>query len=659
MEKMSSKHPVNNKTKSEKKLEKKLRKKVFNFLKEYTESETTLEISNEPSNYLYIGNSGMLCGYTRETIMKLFNPYGHISKLIMIPNKSFSFLSYQNTISSTKALDALQNYSSTTDMKNVPQAPFYIQYINKLPSTFELNKQYPTVGVASTIDGLIVMQEFINEQEEQELIEFFQSNKTNACHGTMKHRSVTHYGYEFLYGSNNIDKSNPLKNKIPSVCDTMIEKMVNDGLMLNRPDQLTVNQYEPGQGIPPHVDTHSAFEDSILSLSLGSQVTMEFSHPNGDVVPVLLPRRSLLCMKEEARYLWTHGIIPRKSDIVYTQDTDATTSPEQHLTLLERGTRISLTFRKILHTACNCSFPKKCDSQLNKTSENKDTLLIPNSSTEARNLESEHVHEVYEEIAEHFSGTRHSPWPRVKEFLCNLPNGSLIADIGCGNGKYLGVNPKVVAIGSDRSLNLCSICKERGFPIIQSDIMKVPFRERSFDGCICIAVIHHLSTPERRLDAFNELIRIVKVGGLVLAYVWAIEQTENDPAGTKSTVITSDENVGQVSNLENVTDIDFDNTCSNRDKKDKENKENSNISSKKTPDVQNEIHVSAGRNMFQQQDLLIPWHLKGNEEKVFHRFYHVFKEGELRELCNKITNIEIVEIYFDKGNWCIILKRIK
>lgn len=70
-----------------------------------------------------------------------------------------------------------------------------------------------------------------------------------ACHGTMKHRSVTHYGYEFLYGSNNIDKSNPLKNKIPSVCDTMIEKMVNGGLMLNRPDQLTVNQYEPGQGI--------------------------------------------------------------------------------------------------------------------------------------------------------------------------------------------------------------------------------------------------------------------------------------------------------------------------------------------------------------------------------------------------------------------------
>jgi len=26
------------------------------------------------------------------------------------------------------------------------------------------------------------------------------------------------------------------------------------------------------EGIPPHVDTHSAFEDGIVSLSLGSQV---------------------------------------------------------------------------------------------------------------------------------------------------------------------------------------------------------------------------------------------------------------------------------------------------------------------------------------------------------------------------------------------------
>ena len=39
-----------------------------------------------------------------------------------------------------------------------------------------------------------------------------------------------------------------------------------------KPDQMTVNEYKPGHGIPPHIDTHSAFEDGIVSVSLGSQV---------------------------------------------------------------------------------------------------------------------------------------------------------------------------------------------------------------------------------------------------------------------------------------------------------------------------------------------------------------------------------------------------
>jgi hypothetical protein len=47
---------------------------------------------------------------------------------------------------------------------------------------------------------------------------------------------------------------------------------------------------------------------------------------------------------------------------------------------------------------------------------------------------------VYNEIASHFSSTRHSPWPRIVEFLKALPSGSIVADIGCGNGKYLGIN---------------------------------------------------------------------------------------------------------------------------------------------------------------------------------------------------------------------------
>lgn len=46
-------------------------------------------------------------------------------------------------------------------------------------------------------------------------------------------------------------------------------------------DQLTVNDYAPGQGIPPHVDTHSPFKEVFVSLSLKSGVSMNFRTPEG------------------------------------------------------------------------------------------------------------------------------------------------------------------------------------------------------------------------------------------------------------------------------------------------------------------------------------------------------------------------------------------
>ena len=49
---------------------------------------------------------------------------------------------------------------------------------------------------------------------------------------------------------------------------------------------------------------------------------------------------------------------------------------------------------------------------------------------------------------------RHSPWPNVNEFIKSFPAGSLLIDIGCGNGKYLNCSKSLFSIGSDRSNNL-------------------------------------------------------------------------------------------------------------------------------------------------------------------------------------------------------------
>ncbi len=91
--------------------------------------------------------------------------------------------------------------------------------------------------------------------------------------GVLKHRKVFHFGYEFSYETNFAVVDGPFPEKIPESCERIIDRIMDQGLAGKRPNQLTVNVYQPGQGIPFHFDTHSAFEDAIISLSLLSPVS--------------------------------------------------------------------------------------------------------------------------------------------------------------------------------------------------------------------------------------------------------------------------------------------------------------------------------------------------------------------------------------------------
>jgi ubiquinone/menaquinone biosynthesis C-methylase UbiE len=66
-----------------------------------------------------------------------------------------------------------------------------------------------------------------------------------------------------------------------------------------------------------------------------------------------------------------------------------------------------------------------------------------------------HTLQVYDVIASHFSSTRFAVWPKVRAFLDSLPPGSVVADLGCGNGKYLGVRKDLAVLGCDRSAGEC------------------------------------------------------------------------------------------------------------------------------------------------------------------------------------------------------------
>lgn len=336
----------------------------------------------------------------------------------MLPGKSCCFVRYKNVDSATIAFENING------KLNVGQnsKPIYLSYVESIPTPDPMyhNKLPP---------GLMIIEDFITEAEETILLELCDFNQVD--NGSMKHRQVKHFGYEFQYDINNVDKDKPLDIGLPVECDFLWERLKAKDILFI-PDQLTVNCYKPGQGIPPHIDTHSAFEDPIISLSLGSSIVMNFKNESVSY-PVILPRGSLTIMSLESRYSWLHGITPRKLDIIPTQN---------DLSVIHRNTRISYTFRKIRKGECDCPYTQHCDSYTKRLKSKSNAI----KNDIAAQLETTHVYDVYDVIALHFSDTRCKPWPNVLKFLHSLELGSILVDVGCGNGKYLGCNKNVFGV---------------------------------------------------------------------------------------------------------------------------------------------------------------------------------------------------------------------
>jgi alkylated DNA repair dioxygenase AlkB len=157
-------------------------------------------------------------------------------------------------------------------------------------------------------DGLSYILDFIDAESEQKLI---------ACIDVMPWRNelkrrVQHYGYAYDYKARSVTPESYL-GPIPEWLKVYGEKLHALGHFKALPDQVIVNEYQPGQGISAHIDCVPCFDCAIASLSLGSPCVMDFSR-DGEQSSLLLSPRSLLVLSEEGRYKWKHAIAARKSD---------------------------------------------------------------------------------------------------------------------------------------------------------------------------------------------------------------------------------------------------------------------------------------------------------------------------------------------------------
>ncbi|KAL5606395.1 hypothetical protein BROUX41_002812 [Berkeleyomyces rouxiae] len=191
-------------------------------------------------------------------------------------------------------------------------------------------------------EGILMQADFITPAHEATLIDIF-SNELSWPE--RKGRISLHYGYTFSYQTFGIDPHIPF---IPFPEWLLPILPTTEG---RPPDQVCLQHYAPGTGIPPHVDTHSAF-DQLYALSLGAPITMQFKDSATDtVVDVDLPARSLMQMSGDSRLHWTHGIRSRKTDVL----SDGT--------VRRRKDRWSLTYRWLRPGAvCECGNIKLCDT---------------------------------------------------------------------------------------------------------------------------------------------------------------------------------------------------------------------------------------------------------------------------------------------------------
>jgi ubiquinone/menaquinone biosynthesis C-methylase UbiE len=165
--------------------------------------------------------------------------------------------------------------------------------------------------------------------------------------------------------------------------------------------------------------------------------------------------------------------------------------------------------------------------------------------------------------------------------------------------------------------SLLDICSQRGYKVIEGDVCSIPLNTSTYDTVICIAVLHHIATEQRRLDALSELLRITKLGGNILLSAWALEQDTTSRRRFESQDVLVAWNV---------------------------------------PTTYLEGHDQQNENELQPESSPLIADLS-QPKLCFQRYCHVYAEGELENLFQKIGKNKLIQRYYDRGNWCVIVQK--
>ena len=254
----------------------------------------------------------------------------------------------------------------------------------------------------------------------------------------------------------------------------------------------------------------------------------------------------------------------------------------------------------------------------------------------------------------------------------------------------------------------CYVCAGSCFKadVAIADGMCLPYASNRFDAVLSIAVLHHITTPSRRIHMLTELLRVLRPGGKALVTVWATHQEDMkklakwqpiDRAGRLYESQPADlshhsDGTAECKPAAGDTDSALDgHSVEGQDGGVSLDAAASSVSAVTTAQ-QHPIPGQCGRaesgtssqGKAMSNDYFVPWHLpfhraeaalqvlKAEQERdntaagsiridnkknavVFSRYYHVYEQFELDQLVQSVPEAEVLESFYDKDNWCVVM----
>ncbi len=203
---------------------------------------------------------------------------------------------------------------------------FHLDHV--APNSFSTTNKAAILG----IEGLSYYPDFLHYIERNQLLR--QINQQDWL--LAGKRRVQHYGFVYDYEHGGIEDSESL-GPLPNWATELVFQLLRQHIIDTLPNQLTIDEYLPAQGLANHATDVVKLGEPIVLLSLCAANNMTFTEKRDTTNKGrwLLEEGSLLVLKGKARYDWAYGIA--NSRYYYDQDGKR----------FQRKPWLTLTFRKV------------------------------------------------------------------------------------------------------------------------------------------------------------------------------------------------------------------------------------------------------------------------------------------------------------------------